>query len=444
MALVVLPNQMYDHKKHMSQHIIFVEEPLLFGDVTIKPSQIKVAYLRACMRHMYDHIATKNKSYIEYTHAKRESSLRTLFKVYPHVYIYDPTDHAILDKYKRIIGTSHIRIIPSPNFIASIEWLEEYRLKHHSPRHASFYRFMQTKMELQPMRNMDVYNRVSLKGTVREHLQKYDSSYHQEAIRYTTKKFASHIGTPMHVVHYPICYEDASKHLKVFLRDRLATFGPYQDAIQKDGVVLYHACISAAMNVGLLSPTYVVNTTLEFWKANRNIPVSSVEGFLRQIIGWREFMRYLYLFYYSDMISSNIAHNTLRLDTRAWYSASTGMYPLDNEIRKAIDHGYAHHIVRLMFFLNQMILRRVDPRDIYTWFMEVVSIDAYDWVMVPNIWAMGYFWPGAMRKPYISSSNYIIKMSDYRKDGRWDVTWTQQFHALVKSAPRAYVKAYRR
>lgn len=444
MALVVLPNQMFDKtqlelKQH---HVIFIEEPLLFGDV-VKPSLIKIAYMRACMRHMYDRISIKDKTYVEYKDARRESQLSTRLKAYPHVYMYDPTDHAIMSKYRRIIGSKNIRIMPSPNFIASMQWLQEYRQQHPTPRHASFYGFMQAKMGMHPMKNMDTHNRVPLKHGVHEHVQMYESRYHQEAIQYARDNFGNHIGDPTNVVQYPICHEDAFRHLQAFLREKLATFGPYQDAVQEDAVVLYHARISAAMNVGILCPTTVVDATLSFWKAHPSVPLASVEGFLRQVIGWREFMRYLYLFYYPEIVRSNLANNTQRLDARAWYGATTGMYPLDNEIRKALDHGYAHHIVRLMFFLNQMILRRTDPHDIYKWFMEVVSIDAYDWVMVPNIWAMGYFWPGAMRKPYISSSNYVLKMSNYHKDGQWDVIWTQQYHTFVNNAPRAYVKAYR-
>ena len=106
---------------------------------------------------------------------------------------------------------------------------------------------------------------------------------------------------------------------------------------------------------------------------------------------------------------------------------------IDTEIKKAINYGYAHHIIRLMVFLNFLILSEINPNDIYKWFMEIVSIDAYDWVMIPNIYSMGYFSSIGMKRPYLSSSNYILKMSNYKKNGKWELLWNSLFRNFVKS-----------
>ena len=134
----------------------------------------------------------------------------------------------------------------------------------------------------------------------------------------------------------------------------------------------------------------------------------------------------------SNELLKNSFGNNKRLG-KEWYLGTTGLIVIDNEILKAIKYGYSHHIIRLMIFLNFMIINEIRPDDIYKWFMEVVSIDAYDWVMISNIYSMGYFSKIGMKRPYLSSSNYIIKMSNYKKDGKWDIIWDEKYRSFVKS-----------
>ncbi len=183
------------------------------------------------------------------------------------------------------------------------------------------------------------------------------------------------------------------------------------------------------LNIGLLTPLKLV----EIYRNYKNkVPLNSYEGFIRQVIGWREYMRYLYNYKYEELIKSN-NHNNQKSINKSWYNGTTGLLVLDNEIKKAITFGYAHHIIRLMVFLNYLLLAEIKPYDIYKWFMEVVSIDAYDWVMISNIYSMGYFSSIGMKRPYLSSSNYILKMSNYKKDGKWDEDWTKKFWKFVES-----------
>ena len=458
-ALLVLPNQMY-HKDILRitkqvRHVIVIEEPIYFYDRSIrpiKPCKIKIAYMRACMKFL-EHSLKNTKhtihvTYVEYKDAKSISSILSKFR---DITMFHANDHAVQDKYMRMAKdlSVHLNVLESPCFLANGQWLQEYanRVKGSSPRHATFYDFMKTKLnihELVGVPNMDAYNRQKPKHPISDVMRNYSNkqtaSFYKEAIDYSNKHFATHIGTPDMVVLYPITTRDAEQQLSLFINLKLSSFGPYQDAVQQDAVVMSHSFLSASMNIGLLSPWTVVNKTLQNWDKH---PLQSTEGFLRQVVGWREYMRYLYMFHCKDMIHANTPQNKKSIDP-SWYTGTTGMAPVDKEIHKALVYGYAHHIVRLMVFLNQFILQEVDPKDVYKWFMEVVCMDAYDWVMVPNIWAMGYFWPNAMRKPYISSSNYILKMSDYKKDGRWDTNWTSMYHRFIKHKPKEYVKAYMR
>jgi deoxyribodipyrimidine photolyase-related protein len=185
--------------------------------------------------------------------------------------------------------------------------------------------------------------------------------------------------------------------------------------------------MTSLLNNGLLSPTTVLQEALKA----PGIPMNSKEGFIRQVLGWREYMRFIY-----QMVLHS-SHHTYKLfkkgnnkNTRfptSWYDGATGITPFDMEVKKVHTYAYAHHIIRLMVFLNLMKLANADPAAIYKWFMELVAIDAYDWVMVSNLAAMGHYgMPKFMHKPYVSSNKYILRMSDYKR-GPWCDTWDKMY-----------------
>ena len=471
-AFLVLPHQLYDNLSSEellqgeTQTLIFIEEPMLFYDPIkrpIKPNKIKIAYMRACMRYMYDNIQipkpnNTKKVYKSYNDVIGNTKYSFLEK-YTSITMYDPTDIPLLAKYKEIckkLGI-HLEVIESPNFLMSKTDMQEYTssTKGISTRHSGYYNFVKAKLGiLKDIPNMDKYNREALGKVKNDNIikpNKQNKAYYEEAIQYTNTHFKDHIGslsTLQNLYMYPISHKEAYQHFQVFLKDKLPNFGKYQDAISKENITLYHSCISAALNIGLLDPQRLVDMTMKYYDKNKKaIPINSLEGFIRQLIGWREYMRYLYVYHRDDMINSNIPKNTqtfTKSQNKAWYTGATGIYPLDNEIKKAISTGYAHHIVRLMVFLNFFILSGYHPYVIYKWFMEVVSIDAYDWVMVPNVYAMGYFYNKAMTRPYLSKSTYIAKMSDYKKDGKWDVTWDMMYDKFIREKPREYVFWYKR
>ena len=202
-------------------------------------------------------------------------------------------------------------------------------------------------------------------------------------------------------------------------------FGVYEDAIVAENSILNHSVLTPMLNVGLITPEIVINHCLIYAKEN-NIPINSTEGFVRQIIGWREFIRGIYVCRGSEERTKNFWKFKKKIPA-SFYNGSTGILPIDQTIKKVIQTGYCNHIERLMILGNFMMLCEFDPDEVYKWFMEYF-IDSYDWVMVPNIYGMSQFADGGLMasKPYISGSNYIIKMSNYKK-GEWQEIWDGLF-----------------
>ncbi len=242
------------------------------------------------------------------------------------------------------------------------------------------------------------------------------------------KRFPDHPGSA-EGFFYPVNHEQARQWLEHFLHHSLAKFGHYQDAISKSEPFLFHSVLTPALNIGLLTPDEVVAETLAFSR-KRRVPLNSLEGFLRQVIGWREFMRAVYLGEEKKQRSMNFWDHKRGLPSFL-YSGETGLDPLDTVIRRVIQNAYAHHIERLMILGNFMLLSEIDPNAVYRWFMEMF-IDAYDWVMVPNVYGMSQYADGGLitTKPYISSSNYLRKMSDFPA-GDWCAVWDGLYWRFV-------------
>lgn len=203
-----------------------------------------------------------------------------------------------------------------------------------------------------------------------------------------------------------------------FLANSLNDFGPYEDAIPAENDFLFHSVLTPYLNSGLLTPEEVIRRTLKFAKTN-SIPIASLEGFIRQIIGWREFVRGIYQNFHDTQWNKNFFNHKKNL-TSHWYSASTGIAPLDNTIRKTQKLGYAHHIERLMIVGSLMLLLEVHPHEAYRWFMEMF-IDSDEWVMGPNVFGMALFSDGGIfaTKPYFCGSNYYRKMGGYKANEPW-------------------------
>ncbi|WP_202387305.1 cryptochrome/photolyase family protein [Nocardioides flavescens] len=226
---------------------------------------------------------------------------------------------------------------------------------------------------------------------------------------------------------WPTSHEEAEDAYGEFLAERFDQFGPYEDAVSREHPFLFHSVMSPSLNNGLLDPHDVLQRALEV----DGVPIASLEGFVRQVIGWREYMRATYVVYGRRMRTRNHLGHTRALD-EGWWTGETGLGPVDLVLERVLERGWAHHIERLMVFGNAMCLLRTDPDAAYEWFMEMF-VDAYDWVMVPNVYAMSQFAAGAMvtTKPYVSGSNYLRKMSDL-PSGEWTDDWDALYWTFVR------------
>jgi deoxyribodipyrimidine photolyase-related protein len=204
------------------------------------------------------------------------------------------------------------------------------------------------------------------------------------------------------------------------LRDCLPSFGDYQDAMVSGQPLMWHALLSPYINTGLIDPLDLCHKVEAEYAAGR-APLNAVEGFIRQIIGWREYVRGIYWWSGPDYVDRNFLGATRALPDFYW-TGHTDLNCLKQAIGQTLDLAYAHHIQRLMVTGNFALLIGADPKAVHTWYLEVY-IDAYEWVELPNVLGMSQFADGGLlaSKPYISSGAYIDRMSDYCGACRYDV-----------------------
>jgi len=318
-------------------------------------------------------------------------------------------------------------IVESPMFLTTRQQFDDYLDEAKRPFMADFYRLQRRRLEVlvsdagEPRGgrwSFDEDNRKRLPDDVDPpELPESRWTAHTDAVvGLVEEHFGGHPGLAKDF-WWPVTRRSALYWLRDFLNHRLANFGPYQDAISRRGETAFHSVLSPLLNLGLITPRDVVDQVLAHAEKH-DIPMNSLEGFLRQVIGWREFIRGIYHRYDAEQRGANFWDHRRGL-TEAWYTGNTGIPPLDDAIRTALRLGWTHHIPRLMVVGNLMNLCEIEPRRVHDWFMET-HVDSSEWVMGPNVYGMALYSDGGIfaTKPYICGSNYLLKMSDYPK-GDW-------------------------
>ena len=241
----------------------------------------------------------------------------------------------------------------------------------------------------------------------------------QEVLDLVAERFADHPGSLDHF-QFAVTHEEALRARRHFLDECLARFGDYQDAMLTGEPFLYHSLLSPYLNAGLLDPFDLCREAEKKYAAG-DAPLNAVEGFIRQIIGWREYVRGIYWREGPDYAQRNFLEATRDLPN-FYYSGETDMHCLSEAIGQTLDHAYAHHIQRLMITGTFALIAGVDPHALHIWYLEVYA-DAYEWVELPNTLGMSQFADGGLlgSKPYAASGNYINKMSDYCGQCRYEV-----------------------
>jgi len=411
MILVILPTTLFNIKHYPKdvKEVIVWEHPHYFKSYHYNKK--KLILHRASMQSYYDDIKKHYKvHYIEF-HEKMD---------------YD--DYIVFDMVDMIKLPHHYTIIETPNFLLDKTLYEKFYNKNGKKQKVifnNFYMWSKKELNLYPeLKSQDKLNREKFKETKIPFIPKItEDSYIGEAKRYITKHFPKNYGN-VDNFNYPIDRPTAMKWLKHFIKYKFKKFGPYQDFVVKDNSYMYHSVLSSSINIGLITPSDVI-TLIKKYKSK--IPINSFEGFLRQLF-WREYQRYCYIYI---KFTGNYFGNKKRL-TKAWYNGTTGIEPIDDMIVDGFDKAYIHHIGRLMFIGNYMNLSGIAPKEGFKWFMEF-AIDSYEWVMHQNVYEMVFFLTGGntMRKPYVSSSNYIVNMSNYKR-GEWADKWDTMYHNFLK------------
>lgn len=218
-------------------------------------------------------------------------------------------------------------------------------------------------------------------------------------------------------LNWPVTRDQAVTWLNDFTANRLADFGRYEDAIRSDAPVLFHSLLSAPLNLGLLHPREVLDAVLEAYRCGR-IPLASAEGFVRQVLGWREFIRGMYWQLMPGLRAANQLEGTMPLPDFFWEPEKATSQCLREALQTVRDTGWAHHIQRLMVICNYATLAGLDPRAVSHWFWAAF-VDAYEWVELPNVVGMAMYGTGAFTtKPYVASAAYIKRMSGLPARGR--------------------------
>lgn len=414
MYFLVLPNQLFD-AKYMDKNnkVIIWECPHFFKAYNYNKK--KLILHRASMQYYYDYLHKKGYNVQYYAFYQNLDTDKEYI-------LYNP-----LNKQDILGLPAKCTILDSPNLLLSTALLKEYNNKTKKFFFNAFYEWSKKKLNIMPnTKSQDKYNRDKL-----THVPMISQPFHNqsnnkyitEAVMYINKHFHRNYGNSDNFI-FPVTHNDAKKWLKHFIENKLHNFGPYQDFIDKDDKYLYHSLLSALLNIGLLQPVDVI---MEVLKVQHHVLLNSLEGFIRQLF-WREYQYYCYIYF---NFKGNYFSNNKKLN-EDWYTGNVGIVPIDKCITEAFDTGYLHHIKRLMVIGNYMNLSGIHPEEGFRWFMEF-SCDSYEWVMHQNVYEMVFFISGGgtMRRPYLSSSNYIMKMSNYSK-GSWCNKWDSLYKMFIR------------
>jgi len=432
---LILGNQLF-HPKYINKYkklTFFMSEDL--GLCTYqKYHKLKLILFLSSMRSYADLLKKENYKvkYFDLNNDFEAAYEKKLEKFiiqnnFKEIVSFEIEDKFFEKKIKMVIKKLKIKwkIINSPMFLNSRKDFTDYINNTKKPLMANFYKIVRKKNNILMSGNLpkggkwsfDSENRKKIPKNMKiPTLLKIIETKHTKKLKdIINNKFPDHPGDANNF-WLPTTHNDADKWLDLFIKEKLNLFGDYEDAVDKDNHILFHSALSPLINLGLITPVQIIT---KIKKVEKKIKINSYEGYVRQIIGWREFMRGIYQNYEKKLENSNFFKHK-RLFKKSWYQGNTGLIPLDHSIKNTLKYGWTHHIERLMILANIMNLCEIHPKEVYNWFMEMF-VDSSDWVMVPNVYGMGLFSDGGTfsTKPYICGSSYIMKMMNFQK-GQWN------------------------
>jgi deoxyribodipyrimidine photolyase-related protein len=433
--LVVLGNQLFpiEHLPSAAETRVFIAEDLELCTY-VRHHQQKIVLFLAAMRSYADalrsagydvHYERLDSDGAESYEAKLEKHLQTTAAT--KLVHFEIEDKAMEERLVEFADSRNLarKELQSPMFLCSRDGFAAFAKDSKRLLMGEFYKQQRRRLGIlvddagQPAGDkwsFDADNRKKLPKNLDPPAMDWaePTKHVDDVIEQVARTFADHPGNASEFC-WPTTREQALLWLERFVEHRLKNFGPYEDAITTRSPTVFHSVLSPCMNLGLITPDEVISTVMQH---AGEIPLQSLEGFVRQVIGWREFVRGIYRMFSDEQDRTNFWSHDRKL-TAAWYDGTTGIPPLDDTIQSAQRLGWTHHIPRLMVLGNMMTLCEIRPGIAHDWFMEMF-VDSSEWVMGPNVYGMGLFSDGGIfaTKPYICGSNYLLKMSDYGK-GPW-------------------------
>lgn len=440
---LIFPHQLFEKNPALvpGRPVYLVEENLFFNQYCFHKQ--KLVFHRASMKAYESYLQNKGFRVIYIEASEKNADVRKLVPYLKkngvaEIHYSEVTDNYLEKRIAQNAGKLGIAVkkYDSPLFLLNQQQIEDYFSTKKRFLQTDFYTRQRKHFkilvdkELQPLGGkwtFDAENRLKYPKGKKPPAIKFPkpNKHWTEASAYVKKNFPANYGEINSDFNYPTTYSESRAWLKQFLQMRFAEFGDYEDALVTKESILHHSVLTPMLNAGLLTPEEIIDHAVEYAHENA-IPLNSCEGFVRQILGWREFIRGVYQVKGTQQRTTNYWKFERKIPATFW-EGTTGIAPVDITIKKVLTTGYCHHIERLMVLGNFMLLCEFDPDEVYRWFMELF-IDSYDWVMVPNVYGMSQFADGGLMatKPYISGSNYLLKMSDYPK-GDWQPIWDGLF-----------------
>lgn len=441
----VFPNQIFPEEivktipNWKEQEYVLWEDPLFYGirpDGKLSLNKLRIIYQKWLWLNYEDELRRLGLR-VRVVPMEQATPERARELIGTGAGCFDPEDQVLQKRWKKLPMTWH----DSPMFLLPGEAIERYKTGKRL-QHSHFYRFVQKEVfpgiAFPP--SQDKENRkpvgpgVKIPGMPWGEKKELPRNL-MRAVEWCEEHFEKNNGPApenikrileTYLVYLPSNGKEAWVWWRGFCKSRFPGFGPYEDAIVAGEPVLFHSFCAMLLNFGLLTPKKIIEDLM----AHMPITSGSAEGFIRQVAGWREYSRLYYRVVPKRIWSVNIFKNNGRLN-KAWYNEDgTGPEIVQEAIRDAWNMGYLHHIRRLMVVSNYMNLMGIHPKEVYRWMFEF-SLDSWEWVMVFNVYSMGTWSDGghAMRKPYVSSPAYLLRMAgkSYEKGG-----WVEEWKGLYE------------
>jgi deoxyribodipyrimidine photolyase-related protein len=450
---LVLGDQLYHNHASFELESDFAMIESRDFNATYKYHKTRVNHCFVAMREYADYLNLQGKT-VHYYSMDMEYTLELMFdemvtKNYTDVYIVEVDNKGIRQILIEFFAQKHLRLhwLSSPKFVTSAQHWLDYRARYpKSLKMNDFYILQRKRLKLFVNEDgdssfgkwsLDEENRKKIPKTqqVDNRIKPYHSKHESQVKKVIETYFVDNPGSS-EKLYFPVNHTQAWELLEEFGNKYFEHFGVYEDALSARDPFLFHSTISPLLNNGLLTPQEVIDWTMQ----QNHVPNNSREGFIRQIIGWREWVNCLYWHIYEEDITKyNFFNHHTPLPAYFWdrNELENIKYniPLYKALRTVFEYGYCHHIERLMVIGNWMTLNEYDPVECFNWFMTMF-IDSYEWVMVANVFGMGLYADGGIfaTKPYVAGGNYLKKMSDYpsgKGEQDWEKIWTDKFWYFI-------------